>query len=65
MIIYIEGNIGSGKSTVIQAIAKECSSDPSIRVVLEGLDEWLQVKDESANVLERFYQDKERYSFPL
>ena len=41
MIIYVEGNIGCGKSTVIEQIGKECRDDATIRVVQEGLDEWL------------------------
>ncbi len=33
MIIYVEGNIGCGKSTVIDTISKECKDDQSILVV--------------------------------
>ena len=65
MIIYVEGNIGCGKSTVIDTIGKECKGDQSILVVQEGLDEWLQVCDDTSNILGHFYQDKQKYSFPL
>jgi deoxyadenosine/deoxycytidine kinase len=65
MLIYVEGNIGCGKSTLLEKMAQECAHDKTIRVVQEGLDEWMQVSDSKGNILDHFYQDKEKYSFVL
>ncbi|MDX1283886.1 MAG: deoxynucleoside kinase [Draconibacterium sp.] len=51
--LVIEGNIGAGKSTLSDLIAKEFNA----KLVLE------QFADNP--FLPKFYQDKERYSFPL
>lgn len=51
--LVIEGNIGAGKSTLSQMIAK----DYNAKLVLE------QFADNP--FLPKFYKDKERYSFPL
>ena len=65
MLIYVEGNIGCGKSTLLDNLSRECAHDKTIRVVQEGLDEWMQVSDGKGNILDHFYQDKEKYSFAL
>lgn len=51
--IAIEGNIGAGKTALAQLIASELNYAP----ILE------EFRDKA--YLERFYQDRERYAFPL
>lgn len=51
--IAIEGNIGSGKSTLATLLAKHYDA----RLVLEEFAD--------NNFLSKFYQDAERYAFPL
>ena len=51
--IAIEGNIGAGKTALANLIASELDYEP----ILE------EFKDKA--YLERFYQDRERYAFPL
>lgn len=51
--IAIEGNIGAGKSTLANLLAKHYDA----RVVLEEFAD--------NNFLPKFYQDAERYAFPL
>jgi thymidylate kinase len=68
-IISIEGNIGSGKSTLV-SILKETLKDSldnrSIVFLQEPVDEWESIKDSNGiTMLEKFYQDQERYSFPF
>jgi deoxyguanosine kinase len=61
MIISIEGNIGSGKSTLLRILKKQCTE---FKFVDEPVDEWNSVKDsEGKNMIEKFYEDQEKYSF--
>lgn len=65
MIISIEGNIGSGKSTFIK-ILKERLKDDQFVFIPEPVDEWLKIVDlDGKNILSKFYDDKEKYSFPF
>lgn len=55
--ICIEGNIGSGKSTLVHRLAEELS----LRTLPEPVDEWSSVHDDDGkNIIERFYQDPKR-----
>lgn len=61
-IISIEGNIGSGKSTILSFIKDLNYND--IIFVDEPVDEWINIKDNDGNnALELFYKDKEKNSF--
>ena len=63
IIISIEGNIGSGKSTLINKL-KTYFSASNVLFLDEPLNEWLEIKDNSGtDILEKFYDDKEKYSF--
>ena len=65
MLIYIEGNIGSGKSTFIELLNNHLDKfriEPN--VVLEPVDDWLNTKDsDGKHILEKFYGDQEKWSF--
>lgn len=59
--ITVEGNIGSGKSTMIELIRK---AYPDYSIVDEPVDIWTNLKDEQGlSLLELFYKDKERWSY--
>jgi deoxyadenosine/deoxycytidine kinase len=61
MLISIEGNIGSGKSTIVNYLK---TLNKNIIFVDEPVDEWLQIKDKAGNnALECFYQDKQKNAF--
>ena len=67
MIISIEGNIGSGKSTFIKKLEEHWNSsqrlDEKIFFLSEPVDEWLTIKDENdEHILSKFYNDQEKYS---
>ncbi|MGQ7867960.1 deoxynucleoside kinase [Sunxiuqinia sp. sy24] len=51
--LVIEGNIGSGKTTLVNKIAEEFEA----RTVLEGFDD--------NPFLPKFYNDREKFAFPL
>ena len=60
-IIFIEGNIGAGKSTFLAKF----ESDPKYKVIYEPVDEWMEMRSSDSNesILELFYKDKEKYGF--
>jgi len=63
-IISIEGNIGSGKTTLMKALREHYRDDPNVVFLREPVDEWEAIKDESGNsMLKKFYADQEKYSF--
>jgi len=67
LIVSIEGNIGSGKSTFINKLEKyiqENDTDKNIFFLSEPVDEWLNIKDENdEHILSKFYNNQEKYSF--
>ena len=63
-IISIEGNIGSGKSTLMTRLKQEYASNPNIVFLQEPVDEWNTIRDkEGRTMIEKFYADQEKYSF--
>lgn len=63
MIVSIEGNIGSGKSTILNILRKKYQRNEDVVFVDEPVSEWNKVKDGDKSILELFYHDKEKYSF--
>ena len=60
MEYIIEGNIGSGKSTVLC----ELSKNDKIEVFYEPLDAWNDIQDKDGkSLLDIFYEDPKRYSY--
>ncbi len=63
-IVSIEGNIGSGKSTLLANLKKHFNKETNIVFLKEPVDEWSKIKDENGiTILEKFYEDQEKYSF--
>jgi deoxyadenosine/deoxycytidine kinase len=63
MKIYVEGNIGTGKTTLLD-ILKTYFPNKNIRVIYEPVDEWKLIKDENGvNLLDKFYGDQQKWSF--
>lgn len=59
--ISIEGNIGSGKSTILKLLKE---TYPEWNFVDEPVDQWIALKNnEGKSLLECFYADKKRWSF--
>lgn len=61
-IISIEGNIGSGKSTIVSYL-KQFSKKQFI-FIQEPVDEWSSICDKKGeSILSHFYRDSKKYSF--
>ena len=66
-IITIEGNIGSGKSTLLENLKNELIiTNEKVIFMKEPVDEWEDIKDSNGNtMLQKFYENQEKYSFPF
>jgi len=63
-IVSIEGNIGSGKSTVIDTLRLSYKANKNVYFLNEPVNEWTQIQDcNGENIIEKFYADQEKYSF--
>ena len=62
-IFSIEGNIGSGKSTLINNLKK---NNINLIYLPEPVDLWNEIKDSNGvTIIEKYYQDQKRYAFPF
>lgn len=62
IIISIEGNIGSGKSTILSKIKEKLPNN--IFILQEPVDIWENIKDETGEtILSKFYKDPAKYAF--
>jgi deoxycitidine kinase/deoxyguanosine kinase len=64
IIITIEGNIGSGKSTLVKNLEDAFSESDSVHFLQEPIDEWNTIKDENGKtMIEKYYENQEKYAF--
>ena len=64
VIISIEGNIVSGKSTLVSELEKYFKDNNNIGFLQEPVDIWNTIKDENGTtILEKFYENNEKYAF--
>jgi deoxyadenosine/deoxycytidine kinase len=65
-IISIEGNIGSGKSTFLENLRNHYKNNNCVIFLKEPVDDWEKIRDENGTtMLEKFYSNQEKYSFPF
>jgi len=60
-MFIIEGNIGTGKTTMLEAIKKYI---PQLSVQIESVASW-QVKSNGASILQQFYDQPERWAYTM
>jgi deoxyadenosine/deoxycytidine kinase len=66
MIISVEGNIGSGKSTLVRWLSQELKDDERFVFIQEPVNMWLRNVDKSGeSILTKFYNDQKMYAFPF
>jgi len=63
MIISIEGNIGSGKSTFFNYIKEQLGVQSNVIFLDEPVGIWETIRDSEGNILEHFYDDPYKYSY--
>ena len=62
-IVSIEGNIGSGKSTLVERLRDTLPAE-EYHFLEEPVDAWESITDEqNVSVLARFYEDQHKYAF--
>ena len=66
-VLYLEGNIGSGKSTFIKFLQDYISKNNlNADVLLEPVEDWQNTKDkEGISILHHYYQDQKKMAFPF
>ena len=61
--VSIEGNIGAGKSTVLELLKCRLNTE-KIKFIQEPVDEWICLKDDkNENILCKFYNNKNRWAY--
>lgn len=56
---FVEGNVGSGKSTFLKLLQHK-----EYNIILEPVNEWCNILNKNGkNLLEEFYGDQERYAY--
>uniref|UniRef100_A0A6C0KQ74 Deoxynucleoside kinase domain-containing protein n=1 Tax=viral metagenome TaxID=1070528 RepID=A0A6C0KQ74_9ZZZZ len=61
-IYFIEGNIGTGKSTFLKMV--ESLNNDNYQVIYEPVDIWTNFKDSTGkNILQYFYEDTKRFAY--
>ena len=64
MIFSIDGNIGSGKSTIVRALKNALKNDKRFVFLEEPVSEWCDIKSKDGKtILEKFYTDQTKYAF--
>lgn len=64
MLISIEGNIGTGKSTLVEILKSKFNNNPMVKFLQEPVEQWLELTDtDGTNILDKFYKDKKRWSY--
>ena len=59
--LFLEGNIGSGKSTFFKELQKYF---PNVKFINEPVDTWESIVDENGNnMIQNYYKDKKKYAF--
>jgi len=63
-IVSIDGNIGSGKSSLLAKLKEHYAENNHILFLKEPVDDWEKITDENGiTMLEKFYSDQYKYSF--
>lgn len=66
VIISVEGNIGSGKSTILEKLEEFMRDNNRIVFLKEPVDIWESIKDNTGeNILQKFYKNQHEYAFPF
>ena len=62
-IVTVEGNIGAGKSTLVENLKTKYADRTDVMFLQEPVDVWTKITQGGKTVLELFYGDQPKYSF--
>jgi deoxyadenosine/deoxycytidine kinase len=63
-IFSVEGNIGAGKTTIIENLQKLYANNPDVIFIREPVDVWQTIQDKNGEtILAKFYADPAKYAF--
>ena len=64
-LLFIEGGIGCGKSTLVKHMKDYCTENNyKYLTIQEPVDIWTEIKDKNeVNIIEAFYNDQHKYGF--
>jgi len=62
LIICVEGNIGTGKTTLLNILNSFVEKSA---ICKEPVDEWISTSYEGKNILDKFYHEKNRYAYMM
>lgn len=63
-IVSIEGNIGSGKSTILKQLKDYLKDNKNIIFLQEPVEQWEKIRDKNdVSIISKFYANQEKYSF--
>ena len=62
-IISIEGNIGAGKSTLVEELKIRYANRNDIVFLQEPVDAWAEITQDGKTMLQLFYDNQKKYSF--
>lgn len=63
-LVSVEGNIASGKTTLLGRVKDRYASDSRVVFVPEPVEEWESIKDQSGTgMLAKYYADQHKYAF--
>ncbi len=63
-VVSVEGNIGSGKSTLVEMLKESLGKEKDIIFLQEPVEEWNTIMDKNGQtILQKFYADQQKYSF--
>ena len=63
-VVFVEGSVGAGKTTLIQLLEKEFKTllgEGHVKIVLEPLHKWQEIVHKDKNFLELSYKEAEKY----
>lgn len=63
MILCVEGNIGSGKSTFMAKLKEALQGREDVCFLDEPVDTWSKFKDDEGGILEHYYKDQHAWGF--
>jgi len=64
LLLSIEGNIGSGKSTLVHKLREKYANNKDICFLDEPVSEWEKIQDsQGKSMLEKYYGNQEKYAF--